>query len=164
MEEDEFRGVGNVVRTPDEDLFSDAWETLLGLPEAVYVVYPGYSCDDMELWKLRVIGQKRVRGEDHWVFKHDRPLWQGPAASSRREIGKTYITTKRRSFLTLAGAKAQFEIEWKKHVERYRSEVVRLTESISTYQRDRDIYLGRIQATESGPIDVLTLIEAEDSK
>ncbi len=169
IDEEAFRGTGNVVAPPAEDNLAEDWDVLRGLPKYLYLIYPGFGCDSMELWRLNCLGQQKVmrgyRLDDQWVYSHDRPLWRGPNASKTlRDYDKSYRTSKRYAWTTLAEAFVAFQQMWAKYVEHMRLEVVRLDQTIEVYQRDRAMYLSSLKNAESVPFDVQRLVEIEDLK
>ena len=167
MEDEDFRGVGNVIVPVDENIAED-WEVLRGLPKYLYMVYRGCDCDSMELWRIHCTGQHRGRRGDHWLYKHDRPLWRGPGVSQDenfgRDVGAIFRTDKKSAFLTLADALEAFNDEWNEHVKRMRAEVKRLDLVIIQYQKDRDAYISKAMAAAPGPKGVHIVAEIEDSK
>lgn len=88
-EDEEFRGVGNVVSQPEGDLLTDAWAALSGLPDTIYYFESGRWFEPAILWEAKPLGEDK----ESFALRFEKILWRettpiGEMATRERHGGR----------------------------------------------------------------------------
>lgn len=93
MNDDDFRGSGNVVPPITENIAED-WEAMQYIDKKiskfVYRLYFEHDFERLEFWKLRCVGDRKDKSIfdkdipnaifDKWLYRHAEAIWRGPEA------------------------------------------------------------------------------------
>lgn len=149
---------------PDVNL-REEWMGMGDFPEFIYKIIDSQdSFHCMAVWRMKCVGQKffkrtgynRMKSEDCWVARYERPLWQGERAREgavpppegfvkedrwrKLDLSRLQAVSKKLSHTTIAGVRKEFITLREKHLERMREDIKRWRESMATLQRDVDHY------------------------
>lgn len=179
MNDDDFRGSGNVVPPITENIAED-WEAMQYIDKKiskfVYRLYFEHDFERLEFWKLRCVGERKdksVNGNEtpevRWLYRHAEAIWRGPEArelppefyggngrwqnkeEDRAKVGVMMFAVRKTDvYADFGTALAQFEYLWTCYQQSKNDELEGIEASIKKLENERKKVAAQVKVLERG--------------